>query len=232
MKNNRTKAYVGRSAIAGGVVALLSGVLFTAPEGSAAELALRLSYLSLSNYSVAAPGTVTGTIKLTGPAPSDRTKVVSVSLQANNAGVVSLPATVQFLPMRDTAPFTITGVAPGCIEIIAVLDGAGVGASFAVHPPVTTTAFSLSVPNQVMYWGGQYNATFNTDGRFSGTVALSSSNSNVVSVPASIPVKTGQTSARIPLTVTGIGCARVTASVQGRTVMTSSRTVRVDPPPG
>lgn len=202
--------------------------------GPGSVLALQLQQVSVSAFSAEISGSVSGRVKLDAVAPlMTASRGVYVALRSTSGAVASVsPATVQVLPQRDNAAFSVNALSPGCTMIVASYAGRSRSVDFVVHPARTAATFSLAVPNQSLYHLAPSTGTVTFTSGFSGTVSLSSSNPSVASVPSSVSLKTGQTAASFPITTTGMGCAIITASVQGRTTTRSSRTVLVLPLPG
>lgn len=229
MRSESSRSRVCQAAIVGGA-ALICVAAKGVPDRSIDPVAVELDSVVVRNFSVTVPGTVVGVVKLNMPAPQNKSGwPITVDLRSGNPSWASVPLTVQVPMTKDSATFVVTGVAPGCPMLTASYGAKAIVTPVVVHPAPGTSQFSLTVPNKSLRWPQPSTGTFNTDGRFSGTVYLSSSNLPVVSVPASIPVKTGQTSVPFTITTHKVGCAIITATVHGRTTTSTRRTVRVIP---
>ncbi len=217
---------VGMSRTLRAVIGVLALVCVTT---AAKRLELQLNYVAVPGFSAGARGILVGYVKLNMSAPGR----VAVNLQSSNPSVASVPASVTVPAQSDNGAFNVTAVSGGCASITASYAGKKNSVDVVVHPASSATGFSLSVPRENLHWGAPYTGTFTTDGTMSGTVYLSSSNPRAASVPASIPVKTGQRNAQFSISTAGLGCAIITATIKGgRSVTTTSKTVNVVPLPG
>lgn len=185
----------------------------------ATTLAMRAVYsLSITPGSLNVGESTTGTVVL------DRTArlATEVTLTASPRGIATVPSTVRVASRATSAKFTIGAVGAGCVSIRATHDDRSRAQTINVHslsPQVTLTTDKD---------GSMLPATFrgtvritpprlSIAPRLGHTVSLSSSASSVLSVPSSVVVPAGQTSATFNITGTGYGCAVITAAFGGGT---------------
>jgi hypothetical protein len=157
--------------------------------------AVTLSSLTLNPTTVVGGSTSTGTVTLSGPAPSGG---AVVSLSSDNPSVASVPATVTVSAGQTTASFTATTSAVSTATRVTITASYGtsrVTATLTVNPP-SLVSLTL-VPNTVR--GGTPSTgtvVLNGPAPAGGVlVRLSSSNPILVNVPSSVTVAAGSTSA-------------------------------------
>ncbi|MCS7273523.1 MAG: S8 family serine peptidase [Fimbriimonadales bacterium] len=152
--------------------------------------------LRLSSSSVVGGNSVTGTVTLSAPAPAGG---FVVSLSSSNPNVATVPSTVTVPAGATSANFTVSTrsvSSPTTVTITASANGVSRQATLTVNP-ATVTLQSLTISPSAV-WGGQ-SAT--------GTVTLTGpapagdivvqlhSSSNRATVPSSVTVPAGATSA-------------------------------------
>jgi hypothetical protein len=203
---------------------------------SAPPSAPTLSTLSLSPSTVTGGNSSQGTVTLTSAAP---TGGASVALSSSNPAVASVPPSVTVPAGSTSAAFAVTTSsvsASTSATISAAYGGVTRTASLAVQPATTTTPAALSAlslsPTSVTAGGTSQGTVTLTAAAPSGgaSVALSSGNAGVVSVPASVLVPAGATSASFTATtgsVTSSTSVTITASYGG---VTRTATLTVNPP--
>src|SRR5205807_1857642 len=176
----------------------------------------------------------TGTVTLSGPAPSGG---AVVSLSSSNPSIAAAPSSVTVPAGGSSASFTVTTsgvVASTAVTISASYGGARRTASLTVtSTPLTLSSLTLS-PTSVI--GGSQSATGTVT--LSGpapsggaVVSLSSSNPSVAAVPAGVTVPAGASTASFAVT-TGAVVASTTVSITasfGGATRTAS--LAVTPPP-
>jgi hypothetical protein len=160
-----------------------------------------LSSVTLNPTSVVGGNSSTGTVTLSGPAPSTGT-VVTLS---DNSSSATTPASVTVTSGNKTATFTITtsGVSSTTtVTVTATFSGVSKTATLTLTKAALTT-LSLS-PNNVN--GGQSSTgtvTLNGNAPSGGaTVTLSSSNFIVAQVPISVTIPSGSKTANFTVTTT------------------------------
>ena len=138
----------------------------------------------------------TGTVTLSGPAP---TAGAQVTLSSSNAAVASVPSSVTIPAGSSSATFTVSATAVGVAtvaNIFASFDGVTPSASLTVTPP-TVASLTLN-PNSVV--GGPLGSSTGTvtlggPAPAGGAQVMLSSNNGAASVPSSVTVPAGSTSA-------------------------------------
>jgi hypothetical protein len=153
-----------------------------------------ISALSVSPASVTGGTAVTGTVTLNGPAPVGGAQVAL----SDNSGATSLPASVTVAAGATSATFSIgtSAVADNtAVTISASYGGATRTASLTVLPAVLS---SLTLnPTQVVggLQGSTGTVTLNGPAPAGGAVVALSSSSGAASVPGSVTIPAGATSA-------------------------------------
>lgn len=164
------------------------GASFTSP--------VDISSLSISPNDVVYPATGTATVTLNQPAPSGGTVV---TLSSNNTAVATVPASVTVTQGNTTAQFTVTSQTTNGVATISATVISTATAQFTVQPDIS--ALSLS-PTSVTYPTTSTGTVTLTSAAPSGgtVVTLSSSNTSVATVPASVTVAQGNTTANFTVT--------------------------------
>jgi trimeric autotransporter adhesin len=177
-----------------------------ASNGKSASANLQLHLVTVSNLSLS-PSTitggsanVTGTVTLAAAAPSGG---AVVSLTSSVPSVASVPASITIAAGATSAPFTVTTAVvtnTAAVSITATAYGSSRSAALTVNP-FTVSAISV---NQTTLIGGVQNAiatvAISAPAPTGGlTVALASSDP-LVSMPASVTIAKGATSATAPVT--------------------------------
>ena len=187
-----------------------------------------LSAVSTNPVDLVGGASSTGTVTLSGAAPSGGA-VVTLSKAFSNGGTgtvpITIPASVTVLAGHTTATFTIGTSAVNAttaVRISATFSGATLATDMTLFPLLAGVSFAGNVP------GGQPAAgtvTLGGPAPSGGTlVTLSSGNTSLVTVPASVTVPAGQTNVTFtantaPVTqTTGV---TVSASSGGATVSTT-----------
>ena len=206
-------------------------------EISSAPAPASLSSISLNPASVMGGNSSTGTVELSGPAP---TGGAQVALSSSNTAVATVPSSVTVAAGTTSASFTVstTAVAASAtVTISASYAGATASASLTVTPAPSAPTLSSLTLNPTTVIGGVQSST--------GTVALSgpalsggaqvalfSSNSAVASVPSSVTVPAGATSATFTVStsaVTASTTVTISASYSGATRSASLTVTPVAP---
>ncbi len=165
---------------------------------------IAVSSLRLNPTSVTGGSNSTGTVTITSPAPSSGTEIlISTSQNPPCSLPVILPYTVTVPAGSTSVSFTIrtTSTTSSCTApIYAQSGGRTVSANFTVNPGGSSgpTLSSLTL-NPTSVSGGSSSTgtvTLTRAAPFGGTVvSLSSSNTSVATVPSSVTVSSGKTSA-------------------------------------
>lgn len=211
------------TATAGTVASITTAVLTASSSGTNVSASVTVNpivptSLSLSPTSVQGGQTTQGTVTISSPAP---TGGITIALLSSNSAA-SVPASVTVPQGATTASFTATsGVVTAVTQVILTASYASVNltATLTVNPPITVTAISLN-PNTLT--GGQTATATVTISEPAGNggivVMLTSSNTSAATVPASVTIPQGATTATF--TVTALDLTRgtyvtITASYGG-----------------
>jgi hypothetical protein len=190
-----------------------------------------LSAVSVSPTSVVGGTTAQGTITLTSAAPSGG---AVVTLNSANTSAVSVPASVTVAAGASSATFSVntSGVSANTgVTITATYAGVSRTTTLTVTPTPTTTASlsTVSVSPTSVVGGTTAQGTITlTGGAPSGgaVVTLSSANTSAVSVPASVTVAAGASSATFSVNTsavtanTGVTITATYAGVSRTTTLT------------
>ena len=176
------------------------------------------------NLTAGSTGTLTATIS---PIP---TTAGSLTVTSSNTGVATVPSSIAFAVNQTSIAIPVTAVAVGNAQITATLNDGSVSATVDVSAAPPTIA-SLQPVSETITQGGTGNLTVTISAAQSSatTVSLTSSASSIASVPATVSVPAGQTSASIPVSANTPGTAVITASLNG-TSATSTITVTANLP--
>ena len=184
-----------------------------------------LSSLSLNPTSVTGGNSSTGTVTLSGPAPSGGAQV---TLSSTNTAVASVPSSVTVAPGATSASFTVSTSAVAAsttITISASYGGATRSASLTVNPaaPPPPTLSSLTL-NPTSVVGGLQSSTgtvtLSAPAPAGGATVLLSSSNGAASVPSSVFVPAGATSATFTVNTSIVlisTSATISASYNGTT---------------
>jgi hypothetical protein len=188
--------------------------------------------ISVSPSTIVSGQSATGTVTLTSPAGSSG---VSVALSSSNTTAASVPSTVTVPFGATSVTFTVTaGTVSSSTAANLTASYSGVNATFGVtiNPPPAALS-SVSVTPSTIVSGQTGTGTVNLTAA-AGTggvpVALSSSNSAAVSVPSTVMVPQGATSAAFTVTTGAMSSstsAMLTASYSG---VNATVSVTVNPP--
>ena len=168
-------------------------------EASSTAATVSLSSITLNPASVTGGNSATGTVILSGPAPSGG---VLVALSSSN-GAASVPSSVTVAAGATSASFTINTSAVAStttVTISATYDGATKSASLSVTPapppPPALTMLTLN-PTSVVGGVGVSTGTVTLTGAApaGGAQVLLSSSNGAAGVPSSVTVPAGATSA-------------------------------------
>jgi len=179
--------------------------------------AVVLSSVSLSPSSVIGGNSSTGTVTLSGPAP---TGGVLVTLSSSNTAAATVPASATVPAGSTSTTFSVTTspVAAIATSVIGATYGASASASLTVNPPAVSRV-TLS-PTSVT-GGSNSTGTVTLNGAApagAAAVALASSNTTAAQVPSSVVVAAGSTSTTFTVTtsaVVTVNTANITATYGG-----------------
>lgn len=182
-----------------------------------------ISSLTLSSSSVYGTQSVTGTVRLSGPA-GVKGNVVNLSTTAPNS--TFLPKTLTIPANASSATFTITTKAVSALTIANITAASSSGfttASLTINPPDFTLLWLayLSVKGGTTFNGAVY---IDSPAPSGGIVVHLSSNSTAAKVPATVTIPAGGTTARFTVTsrkVTAVTNVTITGTV-GTTQQTAT----------
>ena len=177
-------------------------------------------YVTASPSSVTGGSSSTGTVYLSGTAP---TGGITVSLSSSSPDA-QVPSSVIVLAGNNSATFNISTssvVASEKVNISATYNsatascGLGIGSSVAIH---TVTSSPSSVTGGTSSTG---TVTFTNPAPTGGAVVTLAASNAVAQVPSSVTVQAGQTSATFAITTSGSNSTvslSISASLNGKTV--------------
>jgi len=194
-----------------------------------------VSAVSLSSPSAAVGSAIQGTITLTVAAP---TGGATVGLNSSNPAVATVAANVTIAAGSSTGSFTVAAVSAGTTTITASLNATR-QADLTVtqtQPPSGATLLSIGLNNPTIVGGQSVDGvvTLSSGAPAGGAVVtLQSSDTSVATIPASVLVAAGSTSATFTVTTRATGGAfQLTISATyGGVTRTTNLTVSGTPPP-
>jgi hypothetical protein len=190
-----------------------SAIITASWNGSTQQAAITVSpavlaSLTLSPKTVAGGTSSRGTVTLNGKAPAGG---AVVSLVTNNTTVATAPASVTIPAGVTSASFTIATksvTTQAVVSISATYAGVTKGAALTVTPQASGVTLSSLALNPASVTGGKTSlATVTLSGAApsgGAVVALSSSNTAVATVPASVTVPAGASSATFTVTTKSV----------------------------
>ncbi|MCU1386116.1 MAG: hypothetical protein JWL71_4813 [Acidobacteria bacterium] len=159
-----------------------------------------VSSVLLAASSIGVGGTTQGTVTLA----ATPTVATSVTLTSSNAAVATVASPVTVQAGASTVTFTVTGVAPGTASISASAGGAATQSSILTVARIALASISLSAPSVV--GGGSLTGTaVLTAPAPAGGAAVALSANDPVSVPATVTVPGGASSASFTVTTRLVG---------------------------
>ena len=207
-------------------------LLLITPVGAGPALAT----LTLNPTTVAAGNSSTGTVTLTAAAPSGG---AVVSLSSSNFNTANVPGTVTVPVGATSAAFTVpTNAAVTASSTVTIFAGFGV-----VTRTADLTVTAVAAPPQPLLATLALNPTSLMGGNATtGTVTLSaaapnggaivalSDNATAATVPTSVTVAAGATSATFTVTTASV-TASTAATISGTLGATQSAALTINPPP-
>jgi hypothetical protein len=177
-----------------------SGTLWVDPSSTAGPLSVTLNPTSVNGGPTSEGGTTSqGTVTLSSPAPSGGTVV---NLSSSNTAVATVPTSVTVPHGSTSTTFPIsTSIVSSqtLVTFTASADSATESATLTVNPvptPVPLASLTLSPTTVKRGSTVQGTVTLSSFAPFSGiVVTLTSSNSGVATVPASVTVQPGDNTA-------------------------------------
>ena len=161
-----------------------------------------LSSLSLNPTSVVGGNSSTGTVTLTAPAPSGG---FVVNLSSSNTSVATVPSSVTVPAGTTSANFTVATNSVSSatsVTITAAAGGITRTATLTVNPPASNVTLQSLTISPTSVWGGSTatgTVTLSSPAPAGGAVVQLRSNSSRASVPSSITIPAGATSARFTI---------------------------------
>lgn len=198
-----------------------------------APAALTLSSLSLSPTSVVGGNTSQGTVTLSSAAPSGG---AVVTLSSGNTNIATVLTSVTVAAGSSSATFTVTTMsvaATNSVVISALFSGITRTATLTVTPPPPAASLSSLTLNPTSVTGG--NASQGTVSLTSAApsggavVTLTSSNTAVATVLASVTVAAGATSANFTVTTKVVSATSTVSLTAAYSTVTKSATLTVNP---
>jgi hypothetical protein len=190
------------------------------------------SALTLNQSAVVGGTTAQGTIILQAPAPSGG---VSVALTSNNS-VINIPSSVTVPAGATSASFPITtsAVSTSTPAQIQADPGTNYSATLWVDPSPMASPLSVMLNPTSVYGGtaSQGTVTLSTAAPSGGTVVkLSSSNTAVATVPTSVTVPAGSTSATFTASTSDVSFQTLVTVTASAGSAAESATLKVNPAP-
>src|SRR5467141_3513699 len=204
------------------------GGSYSGPPGSPT-----LSSIALNPPSVTGWAPSTGTVTLSGPAPSGG---AAVSLSSDNTAAATVPASVTVAAGASSSTFTVstsTVTASAPVTITGSYGGVTKTASLTVTPPGSATLSSIALNPMSVTGGSPSTGTVTLSGPAltGGAPVLLSSNNGAASVPASVTIAAGASSATFMVNTTAVTTSTpvIISASYASTTKTASLTVA---PPG
>jgi hypothetical protein len=188
--------------------------------------------LVLSPTSVPGGTTSTGTVTLSGPAPVGG---AAVALLSSNVAVATVPATINIPQGATSGTFAVTTLGQ-TYATSATISAAYHGLTQSAALAVTTTpgVSSVSVSPSLLEGGGSATGYvyLNTTAPTGGAVVVLSSSGAAATVPASVTVSAGLSSASFSISTTSVTAqTTVTISATYPAALTATTTLTVLPSP-
>ena len=207
-------------------------------ESSSVPASVSLSSLALNPTSVTGGNSSTGTVTLSGAAPSGGAQV---TLSSSNTVVARVPSSVTVAAGATSATFTVSTsavTASTTVSISGTYGGVTRSASLTVTPapPPAPTLSSLTLNPTSVTGGNSSTGTVTLSGAAptgGAVVTLSSNNTTAARVPSSVTVAAGATSATFTVSTSAVA-ASTTVSISaayGGVTRSVSLTVTPAPPP-
>lgn len=184
-----------------------------------------VSSLTLSPSTVVGGASSTATVVLSAAAPVGGT---AVTLASSDTALATVPSSVTVAAGSVSATFAVTTKAvpsSATATITATGGGSSVNATLSVIVAANLSSLTLNPAN--VGGGAQSQGTVTLDAAApsdGATITLTSSDPSVASVPASVVISTGQTSANFTVQTTSVGSqtsVQVLASYSGRQLQAS-----------
>ncbi len=205
-------------------------------ESSSVPASVSLSSLALNPTSVTGGNSSTGTVTLSGAAPSGGAQV---TLSSSNTAVARVPSSVTVAAGATSATFMVSSSAVAAsttVTISATYSGATRLASLTVTPasPPPPTLSSLSLNPASVTGGNSSTGTVTLSGPApsGGTqVTLSSSNTTAARVPSSVTVAAGASSTTFTVSTSAVAASTTVTISATYSGVTKSALLTVTPVP-
>ena len=205
-------------------------------ESSSVPASVSLSSLALNPTSVTGGNSSTGTVTLSGAAPSGGAQV---TLSSSNTAVARVPSSVTVAAGATSATFMVSSSAVAAsttVTISATYSGATRSASLTVTPasPPPPTLSSLSLNPASVTGGNSSTGTVTLSGPApsGGTqVTLSSSNTTAARVPSSVTVAAGASSTTFTVSTSAVAASTTVTISATYSGVTKSALLTVTPVP-
>src|SRR5437660_671798 len=178
------------------------------------------------------PVTLGATTTLTVTISAAQPNATLLTVSATPSGIVTVPSTVTVPANQTSAPAPVGTLALGTAMVTTSLNGTTTAAAVQVLPPAPALVSLLPSPiNVVVNATGTLTVTLNAAQQTNTVASLSVDHSNVLHIPASVTIPSGQTHASFTVTGVAVGNAAVTATLTATTTTTQTAVVHVVPPP-
>jgi hypothetical protein len=167
--------------------------------------AAALSSVTLSPTSVRGGTSSTGTVTLNGPAPAAGAQI---ALASNNSPVANVPSSVIIAANATTATFVVSTSPVATDTAVSITASYATGTKAATLTVTAATLSSVTVSPTSVRGGSSSTGTVTLNGPSPANgalVTLSTSNSSVAPVPASVTVASGATTATFLISTTPVG---------------------------
>jgi trimeric autotransporter adhesin len=162
---------------------------------------LTVASVTIGPASIAPGGTAQGTVTLSA------TTGATVTLTSSNTGVATVPGSVAVAAGQTSATFTVTGVAAGSSTITAAVSGSQGSASITVAPGAAQV-LGLTLSASSVVGGNPVTGTLVISSPApAGGMVVTLSSSDPVTVPASVTIPAGQTTATFTVNTRAVGGA-------------------------
>jgi hypothetical protein len=180
-----------------------------------------------SGGSVVAGQTIQGTAALSAAA---RAGGASVTLSSSNTGVATVPGTMLIPEGSQSANFTVTGVSAGTATITGNFGGAQTANLNVTAASIDLVSVALAQTTVSGIGNVQGTVTISGPAPSGGTTVGLSSNSGAATVPTSVTISQGNTTAAFTVTVTTAAAANVTITgTLGATTRTANLAINAVP---
>jgi len=200
------------------IAAARCGGAGTAPTTAASTVA----GVTLSAPNVIVGGVGQGTVTLTAAALAGG---ASIALSSSNPAVATVPATATIPVGSSSVSFSITAIAQGTATFIASINGSSSQSPMFTVGPRAVALASLTLAQSTVVGGDSVTATATLTGAApAGGASVSLTGSDPASVPASVTVLTGFSSATFTVQTRAVG-GTIAATVAGAYGGVSASTV-------